>query len=96
MTALQVTELTAFGHLSAMKGKEISDRSVILYSHITFCVDWTSTCTTCRSFTIATYALCSFANFPSIGIQIGGFGAMAEERKADIASLALRCRKPDT
>jgi len=43
-----------------------------------------------RSFTIATYALCSFANFPSIGIQIGGFGAMAEERKADIASLALR------
>jgi hypothetical protein len=43
-----------------------------------------------RSYTIATYALCGFANFPSIGIQIGGFGAMAEGRKSDIAQIALR------
>jgi len=43
-----------------------------------------------RSYVITTYALCGFANFPSIGIQIGGFGAMAPERKSDIASLALR------
>ena len=70
------------------KAKEISDRLVMPLIHITI--------TPCRSFTIATYALCSFANFPSIGIQIGGFGAMAENRKADIASLALRCRTPDT
>ena len=43
-----------------------------------------------RSFIIATYALCGFANFPSIGIQIGAFGAMAPERKSDIAKIALR------
>ena len=43
-----------------------------------------------RSFAIATYALCGFANFPGIGIQIGGFGAMAPERKSDIAQIALR------
>ena len=43
-----------------------------------------------RSFQIATYALCGFANLPSIGIQIGGFGAMAPERKSDIAQIALR------
>ena len=43
-----------------------------------------------RSFYIATYALCGFANFPSIGIQIGGFGAMAPERKSDMAQIALR------
>jgi len=43
-----------------------------------------------RSYVITTYALCGFANFPSIGIQIGGFGAMAPERKSDIASLAFR------
>lgn len=43
-----------------------------------------------RSFYIATYALCGFANFPSIGIQIGGFGAMSPERKSDFAQIALR------
>ena len=43
-----------------------------------------------RSFQIATYSLCGFANLPSIGIQIGGFGAMAPERKSDIAQIALR------
>ncbi len=36
-----------------------------------------------RSFTIATFALCGFANFSSIGIQIGGIGALAPERRGD-------------
>src|SRR5262245_6325883 len=36
-----------------------------------------------RSFTIATFALCGFANFSSIGIQIGGIGALAPERRHD-------------
>jgi CNT family concentrative nucleoside transporter len=43
-----------------------------------------------RSFVIATYALCGFANFGSIGIQIGGIGALAPERRNDLASLGLR------
>jgi concentrative nucleoside transporter, CNT family len=43
-----------------------------------------------RSFTIATYALCGFANFGSIGIQIGGIGALAPERRNDLARLGLR------
>jgi CNT family concentrative nucleoside transporter len=43
-----------------------------------------------RTFTIATYALCGFANFSSIGIQIGGIGALAPERKGDLARLGLR------
>jgi CNT family concentrative nucleoside transporter len=43
-----------------------------------------------KSFTIATYALCGFANFGSIGIQIGGIGALAPERKNDLARLAFR------
>jgi len=43
-----------------------------------------------RSFTIATYALCGFANFSSIGIQIGGIGALAPERRSDLARLGLR------
>ena len=43
-----------------------------------------------RSFTIATFALCGFANFSSIGIQLGGIGALAPERRADLARLGFR------
>src|SRR5579872_95227 len=43
-----------------------------------------------RSFTIATYALCGFANFSSIAIQIGGIGAIAPNRKSDLARLGLK------
>jgi CNT family concentrative nucleoside transporter len=43
-----------------------------------------------RSFTIATFALCGFANFASIGMQIGGIGALAPTRRGDLARLGLR------
>ncbi|MEK7216413.1 MAG: nucleoside transporter C-terminal domain-containing protein [Chloroflexota bacterium] len=43
-----------------------------------------------RSFTIATFALCGFANIGSIGIQIGGIGALAPERRGDLARLGFR------
>jgi len=43
-----------------------------------------------RSVVIATYALCGFANFSSLAIQIGGIGAMAPGRRADLARLGLK------
>lgn len=43
-----------------------------------------------RSFTIATYALCGFANLSSIAIQIGGIGALAPTRKSDLARMGLK------
>jgi CNT family concentrative nucleoside transporter len=43
-----------------------------------------------RSIVIATYALCGFANFSSIGIQIGGIGAIAPERRAELAKIGVR------
>ena len=43
-----------------------------------------------RTQLIATFALCGFANLPSIAIQIGGLSAMAPERRADLAALAPR------
>ena len=43
-----------------------------------------------RSFTIASFALAGFANFASVGIQIGGIGALVPERKADLARLGFR------
>lgn len=43
-----------------------------------------------KSFTIATFALCGFANFSSIGMQIGGIGGLAPNRRSDLARLGLR------
>ena len=43
-----------------------------------------------RSFTIATFALCGFANLSSIGIQIGGIGALAPNKKSELARLGMR------
>lgn len=43
-----------------------------------------------RSITIATYALCGFANFSSIAIQIGGIGAIAPNRRTDLAKLGIK------
>jgi CNT family concentrative nucleoside transporter len=43
-----------------------------------------------KSIKIATYALCGFANFSSIAIQIGGISPLAENRRSDIAALGLK------
>ena len=43
-----------------------------------------------RSFTIATYALCGFANFSSIAIQVGGIGSLAPERRSEMAKMGFR------
>ena len=43
-----------------------------------------------RSFVIATYALCGFANFASIAIQVGGIGSLAPERRGEMAKLGVR------
>ena len=43
-----------------------------------------------RSAIIASYALCGFANFASVGIQLGGIGGIAPERRKDLAKLALK------
>ena len=39
---------------------------------------------------IASFALCGFANISSIGIQLGGIGALAPERRHDLARLGVR------
>ena len=49
-----------------------------------------------RSFTIATFALCGFANFSSIGIQIGGIGALAPEQRGMLAKLGFRAMMAGT
>ena len=43
-----------------------------------------------RSQIIASYALCGFANFGSIGIQLGGIGSMAPDRRSDLSNLIIK------
>ena len=43
-----------------------------------------------KAFSIATIAMCSFANISSIGIQLGGIGALVPERRADLAQLGVK------
>jgi CNT family concentrative nucleoside transporter len=43
-----------------------------------------------KSFVIATYALCGFANLSSVAIQVGGIGALAPSRKSDLARLGMK------
>ena len=45
---------------------------------------------TARSYMLAAFALTGFANFASVGIQLGGIGAIAPERRHDLARLGLR------
>ena len=49
-----------------------------------------------RSFVISTFALCGFANFISIAIQIGGIGALAPSRKSDLARMGLKAMMAGT
>ena len=44
-----------------------------------------------KSVVISTYALCGFANFSSIAIQLGGIGGIAPERRSDLAKLGIKC-----
>jgi concentrative nucleoside transporter, CNT family len=69
-----------------MLGERIVLNEFVSYLHLTA----SKTQLDERSFTLATYALCGFANFGSIAIQIGGIGSLAPERRADLAQLGLR------
>ena len=43
-----------------------------------------------KGLTIVTIAICGFANFSSVGMQIGGIGALAPERRTDLAKLGMK------
>jgi CNT family concentrative nucleoside transporter len=72
--------------LGSVLGTQISINEFVAYIRLAELKDTISP----RSFTIATYAMCGFANFSSIAIQVGGIGAIAPERRHDLARLGLR------
>ena len=67
-------------------GEKIVFNEFIAYQGLMDCKDSLSP----RSFTIATYALCGFANFGSIAVMIGGIGGLVPERRRDFAKYGLR------
>ncbi len=73
-------------HVGSLLGIRMAGNELIAYGQLG---QW-KTQLDPRSFIIATYALCGFANISSIGIQIGGIGALAPSRKEDLAKLGLR------
>ncbi len=75
------------GQVGSLLGVKTVLNEFIAYRQL---ADLDPTALSARTRLIAIYALCGFANFASMGIQIGGIAAMAPERRADLNELALR------
>ncbi len=78
-------DCTKFGYLL---GTKVSINEFVAYLELGKMIN--SNTLSQRSITLATYALCGFANFSSIAIQIGGIGGLAPERKKDLAKIGLK------
>ena len=83
MMGIEWGDCVAFGSLL---GTKVAVNEFIAFSDMQALQGEIST----RSYTMAAYALCGFANFASVGIQIGGIGSLAEGRRKDLSQLALR------
>ena len=76
------------GAIGSLLGKKIVFTELIAFGDLKEMID--SNVISNRSAIIASYALCGFANFGSIGIQLGGIGGIAPERKKDISELVFK------
>jgi concentrative nucleoside transporter, CNT family len=74
------------GTIGGILGERIVLNEFIGYASLTA----PSTVVQPRSFVLTTYALCGFANFGSIAIQVGGIGSLAPERRGELAQLGIR------
>ncbi len=78
------------GLVGQLLGEKIVLTEFVAYVHLAELIEADPPALSPRSAVIASYALCGFANFASIGIQLGGIGGIAPERMSDLASLGLR------
>lgn len=72
--------------VSSLMGLKLAANEFVAYVELTKIQETLSP----KALAIASFALCGFANFGSVGIQIGGIGALAPERRADLARLGFR------
>ncbi|MCC6749295.1 MAG: NupC/NupG family nucleoside CNT transporter [Deltaproteobacteria bacterium] len=78
------------GAVGRLLGEKLVLTEVVAYVRLGELLDSGRAVLSERSAVIASYALCGFANFASVGIQLGGIGAMAPDRRADLARLGLK------
>jgi concentrative nucleoside transporter, CNT family len=79
------------GKVATLLGKKMVLNEFVAYQDMgTKLLETNGTWLTERSRVIVSYALCGFANFGSIGIQIGGYGGLAPERRGDLSKIAFR------
>jgi len=76
--------------LGSLLGQKTVLNEFVAYSHMSQMLGADPTWLSERGRLIASYALCGFANFGSIGVQIGGYSSLAPERRSDLALLSLR------
>jgi CNT family concentrative nucleoside transporter len=77
--------------VAALLGKKVVLTELIAYQDMSEMLKQTNGAwLTPRTQVIASYALCGFANFASIGIQIGGYSGLCPERRSDLSRLGLR------
>jgi CNT family concentrative nucleoside transporter len=76
--------------VAALLGQKTALNEFVAYTNLAQKLAQDPTWLSERSRVIASYALCGFANFGSIGIQVGGYAALAPERRPDVAALAPR------
>ncbi len=76
--------------LGSLLGQKTVLNEFVAYSHMSQMLGADPTWLSERGRLIASYALCGFANFGSIGVQIGGYSSLAPERRSDLAMLSLR------
>jgi CNT family concentrative nucleoside transporter len=74
-------------NVATLLGQKISINEFIAFSELT---TKATPVVTPKGLTIVTVAICGFANFSSVGMQIGGIGALAPERRADLAALGMK------
>ena len=78
------------GTVGTLLGEKIVLTEFIAYIHLGELINGATPMLSQRSAIIASYALCGFANFASIGIQLGGIGGIAPSRMRDLAELGVR------
>lgn len=87
LMGVPLQDITAIGTLL---GEKIVLTELVAYTSLSGLINGPTPVITERSAIIASYALCGFANFASIGIQIGGIGGIAPKRMGELASLGFR------
>ena len=74
--------------VGSLMGEKIVLTELVAYSNLSDLVN--NNLISNRSAVIASYALCGFANFGSIGIQLGGIGGMAPNKRKDLSKIAMK------